>query len=249
MEQVWESEERCLLKGVPIRWARSGWDTVRTTLDEIVILKPRTLMQQYAGLGIEPVRRILEVGVFEGGSALLLADMFPEAKIVGIDRREGDPSIQKHIETMGYADRVKLHFDVSQEDRKRVSAIIDQEFGREPIDLVIDDASHLYSCTTACFDIVWPRVRAGGCYVVEDWGWAHWWNYQAPDFFLEEPKPLSSMVLELVMATARGDRAVREVAVTFGMAKVWKGADLPPFSDMVHVNPPHRWVGFTRDPA
>ena len=39
----------------------------------------------------------------------------------------------------------------------------------EPLDLVIDDASHLYGPTMASFEVLFPRLRPGGLYVIEDW--------------------------------------------------------------------------------
>ena len=42
------------------------------------------------------------------------------------------------------------------------------------IDLVVDDASHLYEQTKATFAMLFPLVRPGGNYVIEDWSWAHW---------------------------------------------------------------------------
>lgn len=248
MEQVWESEDLCVLKGVPFRYRNSDYGSLRTTADQVVILKPRTFFEQYRQLPLSPVKRILEVGVFEGGSALLLADIFPDAKIVGIDIRPADPSVRWHIANMGYGDRIKLYSGVSQDDKAQVEAILEKEFAGEPIDLVIDDASHMYGFTTRCFDIVFPRLRVGGCYVIEDWGWANWPGYKAPDFFFEDRQPLATMILELAMATASNYGAIRELTVTFGMARLVKGGELPPFAEMVNVNAPDRWIGFQPRP-
>ena len=250
MEQVWISYELCMLKGVPFKYANSNYETLRTTPEEVVILKPQGLFQQYQKLSVSPVRRILEVGVFEGGSALLFADMFPDAKIVGIDTRMGDPSIHQHIANMGYGDRVKLYSGVSQDDKSRVEQILEAEFGNQPLDLVIDDASHTYDFTTRCFDIVFPRLRVGGQYIIEDWGWTNWPGFQAPDFFFNDRQPLSTMILELVMATASHYGSIQEITINFGTAKLTKGGDLPPFAEMVNINAPDRWIGFQpRDQA
>ena len=43
----------------------------------------------------------------------------------------------------------------------RHEADIDQEFAGEPIDLVIDDASHYYEHSRRSFEIVFPRLREG----------------------------------------------------------------------------------------
>jgi hypothetical protein len=43
-----------------------------------------------------------------------------------------------------------------------------------PLDLVIDDASHIYGPTKASFQALFPLLRPGGLYLIEDWAWAHW---------------------------------------------------------------------------
>jgi hypothetical protein len=43
------------------------------------------------------------------------------------------------------------------------------EFGQDPLDLVIDDASHLYGPSLATFETLFPALREGGLYVLEDW--------------------------------------------------------------------------------
>jgi hypothetical protein len=42
------------------------------------------------------------------------------------------------------------------------------------VDLVIDDASHLYPFTKGSFETLFPRLRPGGLYIIEDWSWDCW---------------------------------------------------------------------------
>ena len=51
----------------------------------------------------------------------------------------------------------------------------------DELDLVVDDASHTYEETKASFEFLFPLLRPGGIYVIEDWSWAHHPNYQSPD--------------------------------------------------------------------
>ena len=51
--------------------------------------------------------------------------------------------------------------------------ILDHEFVDESIDLVIDDASHLYVETKASFEELFPRLRPGGLFIIEDWASGH----------------------------------------------------------------------------
>jgi hypothetical protein len=62
---------------------------------------------------------------------------------------------------------------VDQSDRSVVPRIIDEEFGSTPLDLVTDDASHLLDLTRASFEMLFPRLRPGGTYIIEDWNWEH----------------------------------------------------------------------------
>ncbi|RAK57145.1 class I SAM-dependent methyltransferase [Phenylobacterium deserti] len=246
MEQIWLSEDHGTLRGVPFRFHNGNYENLRTTADEIVVLKRRFFMENYRALAAHgPVRRMLEVGVFQGGSSLLFADMFPEAKIVGIDWNQGNPEIQAHLERMGYADRVKLYWGVSQDDRARIEGILRAEFEGEPLDWVVDDCSHLYSYTTKSFDVVYPHIRRGGFYALEDWGCVHKLGRALPAYFFEtEQKPLSAMVLELAMAAVCYPQSC-ELSLTFQQAFVRKLNDLPPFEQLARPQSgAFDWVGF-----
>jgi hypothetical protein len=82
-----------------------------------------------------------------------------------------------------------------------VKAIIDHEFADEPVDLVIDDASHHYDLSRKSFEIIFPRVREGGFYIIEDWHWAHMNDarYQSGEAFGGQPA-LTNLVFELLIA-------------------------------------------------
>src|SRR5215207_423787 len=55
--------------------------------------------------------------------------------------------------------------------RARLGAIVADEFGDEELDLVIDDASHRLEPTRTSFETLFPRLRDGGLYLIEDWKW------------------------------------------------------------------------------
>lgn len=235
MEQTWTSTSEGTLKGVPFRYVNSNFHEHVTTQDAIVVLKPQSMFENYRELGRD-ARRIVEVGVFEGGSALLFADMFPQAKIVGIDLRPENPAIQAHLDRMGYADRVKLHFGVSQDDAQCVPELLARDLAGEAPDLIIDDASHIYGFTTRCFDILFPRLALGGRYVIEDWGWSYWPGYTPPEYFFEhDTKPLSSMVHELVAATAAYPGAIVIEQIRPAQLVLRKQGELPTFSELAKL--------------
>lgn len=169
----------------------------KTTDQEIVLLKNKGMLDTYRGLfGGKPIRNILEFGTWEGGSPLYFVAGTNIERFVGIDLRDPIEPVLKHAERFG--DRLKLVYSTSQSDRSAVTQAINDNFDG-PIDLIIDDASHMYEHTKASFDIAFPRLRVGGLYIIEDWNWAHYPDRHFDDYFQDQPA-LSNLAMELVMA-------------------------------------------------
>jgi predicted O-methyltransferase YrrM len=230
MQQVWTSETEGALAGVPVRCVTTDYAAHKTTEAEIIVLKPRSMIHEYLSLSPNP-RRIIEVGVHQGGSALLLADMYPTAAILGIDWARGNPAIGQHIERLGYTKRMRLHFGVSQDDAERLPEFVQRAFGDRPADLIIDDASHNYGYTTRCFEILFPRLEVGGLYVVEDWAWSYRDTFQGAPSITEGGIPLSDMAHELLAAAAIWGTVSLE-RVQQSMFAVRKLGELPPFAEI-----------------
>jgi hypothetical protein len=53
----------------------------------------------------------------------------------------------------------------------RLGALVADEFGDQPIDLVVDDAAHLLGPTRVSFTALFPHVRPGEVHVIEDGSW------------------------------------------------------------------------------
>ncbi|MEY4983853.1 MAG: hypothetical protein RIR62_2119 [Pseudomonadota bacterium] len=191
---------------------------------EIVLLKHKLMLDAYREMfGGTQVRNILEFGTWEGGSPLYFAAASNVEKFVGIDLRDMSSAIAGHASK--YPDRLRLYYNTSQSDAAAVNAILDREFDR-PIDLVIDDASHMYEHTKKAFEIAFPRLRVGGTYIIEDWNWAHYEDRHVDDQFSDQPA-LSNLALELVLA-AGSYSAIKSVEVCNWHVKVIKGAEVPP---------------------
>ena len=113
---------------------------------------------------------------------------------------------------------VRPHWEVDQADGERLRQIVADELGGEPIDIVIDDASHLLAPTRATFDALFPMLRPGGTYLLEDWAWAHGitnaWKHRTP---------LSVLVFELMLANAHRPEAVERLDVNRDWALVRRG--------------------------
>ena len=65
------------------------------------------------------------------------------------------------------------------------------------LDLVIDDASHLLPETTASFNVLFPRLRAGGLFVIEDWSWQHYRDDAVLEKLLSDEHALEALARRL----------------------------------------------------
>jgi cephalosporin hydroxylase len=215
----WVSETKFVVDGLEFGGDLKSFRE-RTTPERVVILKDSRLLRQYLDfLAPHRVDNLFEIGIWQGGSPLFYGLATDARKVVALDivnngplpeaARDDqalamaykNPAIEQIVRRHGICDKVKLNFGVSQDDRAKVTEIMDREFGDEKIDLVIDDASHQYGFSRSTFEIVFPRLREGGFYIVEDWQWAHIDSpvYQNGEAFGGEPA-LSNFIFELLIA-------------------------------------------------
>lgn len=99
---------------------------------------------------------VLEIGVLNGGSLRLWRDYFPKARIWGADI---DPERADHS-----GGRITVLIG-DQSDAEFLGSL---KATADGFDIVIDDASHIVSYILASFRALWPAVRPGGLYVIED---------------------------------------------------------------------------------
>lgn len=109
---------------------------------------------------LEPMRdrveRVLEIGVEHGGSLHMWAEFFPRARIWGIDIKKAAKQ---------YAgERVTVRIG-SQSDEHFLRQVV-KETG--PLDLVLDDGSHQFDDQRDSLLLLWPYIKPGGLYIVED---------------------------------------------------------------------------------
>jgi hypothetical protein len=125
----------------------------------------------------------LEIGVMDGGSLDMWRKYFgPSATIVGIDI---NAECAKRVEPPNI---VKIG---SQDDPKFLQEIV-QEFG--PPDIVLDDGSHIGCHQRTSFDFLFPLLKAGGLYAIEDTHTSYWagWEggYRRRGTIIEYVKPM-----------------------------------------------------------
>ncbi len=99
---------------------------------------------------------VLEIGIKRGGSLLLWKEYFPNAQVIGVDIK---PALKGLAE-----DRISIRIG-DQGDQAFLASLI-EEAGS--FDLVLDDGSHQFDDQRDTLLALWPHVKPGGIYVVED---------------------------------------------------------------------------------
>jgi predicted O-methyltransferase YrrM len=142
---------------------------------KLAIYKSREQVEAYVDLvAAFPASRIVELGIKAGGSTALLASLVQPSRLVAVDIARGAAhGLETFLDTHGLRGHVRPYYGVDQADRNRLARIVAEEFKDEPIDLVIDDASHLLEPTRASFEVLFRRLRSDGLFVIEDWSWEH----------------------------------------------------------------------------
>jgi hypothetical protein len=171
-------------------------------------------------------KRMIEVGVLDGGSTIYWHHQYDLERFAAFDIVAEAPCLTRYLERNKLIDAVRVHFGVAQTDRERLRAAIDGDFGREPVDAVIDDASHQYAETKACFETIFPYLRPGGAYIIEDWAWGHVDDWP-PEAWAEMPL-MSPLLSELMLVCGHASAVIDEVQINKRFAVIWRGAaDLP----------------------
>jgi predicted O-methyltransferase YrrM len=201
----------------------------KATDHQMVLLKPRPLVEEYEQMieALQP-RAIIELGIYQGGSTALLAQLAMPDKLVAIDLTAGPcVPLERFIDVHELREVVVPHYGTDQADTDRLDEIVASEFDG-PLDVVIDDASHLEGPSRATFNALFPYLREGGLYIIEDWGWPHI-GRGSTDPAYQNVTPISALVCQLVIAAARRRRAITQVVVGPYWAVVRRGdADLTP---------------------
>jgi O-methyltransferase len=207
----------------------------QSTPGHFILGKSRGMVEaMMAAVAAIPVRNIVDVGVYKGGSIVFLNEAFRPQRLVGVDFSVSDvPPLREYCNAPERATHIAIHLGVNQADRPALARICDHAFADEPIDLVVDDASHFYAETRETFRALFPRVRPGGVYIIEDWGWAHWpgdyWQKENGGDYFRSKVPLSNMLVELMLLCASSPGFLRRVSFNETVIYVERGPDpIPP---------------------
>jgi len=109
----------------------------------------------FAGIRNEKLT-ILEIGILNGGSLKTWEEYFPAAKIIGADINP----LTRRFER----DRVSVEIL----DQSNVEELTQLAVKHGPFDIVIEDGSHMWEHQLTSLRTIFPFVRNGGYYIVED---------------------------------------------------------------------------------
>ncbi len=194
------------------------------------------------GRHFEPFRgkpvRMLEIGVFRGGSMDLWRRYFgDQLLIVGIDLDPACADLDSPLTPVRIG---------SQSDPEFLASVV-AEFG--PFDIVLDDGSHVGDHQRASFSALFDHVRDGGLYIIEDLHTSYWRHpfaggYRLPGTGIEFVKDVIDEIHGWYHDTpgALGvQSSVTGVHVYDSIVVFEKGVKTPP----VHIIVPGRGVATT----
>lgn len=143
---------------------------------------------------------VLEVGMWDGGSAVFWNEILQPNLFIGIDiLDEGGTDVYKNY-VRTHSDNFFNYWNTSQTDREKITTIFDRHLKGQSLDLVFDDASHRYHQTLESFNIIFPYLKKGGIYIIEDWAWGHWLHEDSSSYpAFTEP---TRLIFELIEAAA-----------------------------------------------
>ncbi|MBC8030885.1 MAG: class I SAM-dependent methyltransferase [Pyrinomonadaceae bacterium] len=121
--------------------------------------------EQYFRPLLDKEIRLLELGIYRGGSLLLWRDYFQKGLIVGLDLQP--------VTVDDASGRIRVYQGMQQD-----TALLDRiarETAPEGFDVIIDDCSHIGELTRISFWHLFDHhLRTGGLYVIEDWSTGYW---------------------------------------------------------------------------
>jgi len=104
---------------------------------------------------------LLELGVHTGESLKVWASYFPLGTIIGVDIGKN------RADFSGYPNIVFERGDQTDPERLKQICLAHAADG---LDIIVDDASHIGHNSAASYATLFPYLKPGGLYIVEDWG-------------------------------------------------------------------------------
>jgi hypothetical protein len=134
--------------------------------------------------------RMLEIGLYNGGSLRMWRDYLPNTVLHGIDIDARTLAYQDEVPNS----QVRL---VDQGDAGALERFVAELGGN--YDFILDDGGHTMVQQIVSFEVLWPHVMPGGIYAIEDLGTSYFADYggrdlRQPDTAVDHMKDLADAV-------------------------------------------------------
>lgn len=226
---IWEDDSHLKINEVSFYLSYDTSELLggKTANDSFLLGKPRHMVEKSFAIGQQQkINKIFEMGILKGGSVVLYDQIYQPEKIVAIEYMQNPvDALTNFITKRNKSEVIKPYYGVNQADRHSMEKILSIEFPDRDIDLIIDDASHLYDETREAFNISFPYLKNGGLYIIEDWAWAHWSGdyWQKDNAYFSGRKALSNLLIELFMLTASRPDFIKDIFIDHNVIIVKKG--------------------------
>lgn len=189
-----------------------------------------------------PLNYVLELGIMHGGSIPYLYDICDAKFIVGVEI-EPEHSRLSCLQQSSMAGHYALYHNTDQTDSEALNNIVDKHF-QSGLDLIVDDASHYLYETRRSFEILFPKLRAGGLYVIEDHRWGHEVAFQqiAPEYWRQKPTMLQ-IIFEIAMYFATNPGAIQFIEMDNNTITITRGED-PIIEPFLLADSTCNWAGY-----
>jgi predicted O-methyltransferase YrrM len=136
--------------------------------------------------------RVLEIGSWEGRSALFFLNYFPRSRLTCIDSFEGGKEHQVGVDPQSFLRQVEQRFDANTKAFARrieklkarsADALAQLGIANRRFDLAYIDGSHVAADVYSDAVLTWPLMARGGLVIFDDYLWK-----EMPDP-LDRPKP------------------------------------------------------------
>lgn len=108
---------------------------------------------------------MIELGVHAGDSLRVFSTYFRNGLVVGVDLAAPDADLSSYENAV---------FEIGDQREGDELRAFSERYAPGGWDIILDDASHYGSWSRLTFDALYPRLKGGGLYIVEDWYSGYW---------------------------------------------------------------------------
>ena len=137
----------------------------------------------FAPIKNEPLR-LLEIGIYKGASVILWENYFPNAELHFIDIT---------LANSKYSSKRSHYHLADQSNSQQLLNVVSNINGK--FDIIIDDGGHTMQQQIVSFTTLFPSLKSGGMYIIEDLHTSYWSNYGG-DGSIQNPKAGPSTAIQ-----------------------------------------------------